>query len=50
MSCQTETAHHAAQTILVALQTVCVSVGIVAGFGKVKDGKAPAKYRIENSL
>jgi len=44
MSCQAETARYVAQTILVALQMVCVSVGTVAGFGKVGDGKAPAKY------
>jgi hypothetical protein len=44
MSCQAETARYVAQTILVALQMVCVSVGTVAEFGKVGDGKAPAKY------
>jgi hypothetical protein len=50
MSCQAETVRYAAQTILVALQMVCVSVGTVVGFGKVRDGKAPAEYRIESSL
>jgi hypothetical protein len=48
--CQAKTARYAAQTILVALQMVCVSVGTAAWFGKLKYGKAPAKYRIENSL
>jgi len=42
-SCQAETARHAAQTILVALQMVYVFVGTVSWFGKVEDGKAPAK-------
>ena len=42
MSCQAKTARYAAQTILVALRVVCVPVGTVAGFGKVKDGREKA--------